>query len=109
MSNDPTFRVIAEHRRIFKAWQKASCPENGSMYELYFNASNQLFRTAPTTTKGVLALLNYVIGKHDCSGHWGAIGVEFPRPLLRSIREATKRAATGLPYGTLEGHAPMAH
>jgi hypothetical protein len=42
MSNDPTFRVIAEHRRIFKAWQKASCPENGSMYELYFNASNQL-------------------------------------------------------------------
>jgi hypothetical protein len=91
MSSDPVLAVIAEHRRIYEAWEKA--PRDGRdiaeqpITELYLDASNRLFQTAPTTIAGTLALLDYVIGKHDCIGHWGVYGVDFAGAILESIRE----------------------
>jgi hypothetical protein len=98
MSTDPIFAAIAEHQRIYKAWKKAVRSarardiEEEPVHELCLDASDRLFRTAPTTIAGILALLDYVIGKHDEVGHWGACGVEFPRPILRSIREGLTTA-----------------
>jgi hypothetical protein len=99
MNKDPILTVIAEHKRIYKAWKKQDCPEDGPLSELYADVSQRLFETPPSTITGVLALLNYVIkGKHDRYGYWGAWQMP-DGELLRSIRKgltvAMKQDATG--------------
>jgi hypothetical protein len=91
MSNDPIFAAIAEHRRIHKIWNRAR--DNEDLNALYVAASRRLCRTAPTTTDGLLALLDYVIGKHYDETYWAYVGVAFHRPLLNSIRESLRAAA----------------
>lgn len=95
MNDDPIVAAIAHHQRIYKAWLKVGNPDEGQISDLYDDASQRLFETAPSTIKGVIALLNYVIkGKHDCSERWGYRGVDFAGPILRSIRKGlttTKR------------------
>jgi len=91
MSNDPIITVIAEHRYIYKVWHRAEGRAQDQLFELYVDASQRLFETTPSTIGGTLALLNYVIGKHDNIEHWNACGVDFSR-ILRSI---CKRLTTG--------------
>ena len=88
MSNDPILAVIEEHKRIYKAWRKTA-PDMGGLDlqldELFYEVSDRLFNTAPTTIVGVLALLDYVIGKYDDAMWWAQIGIKFSQPILRSI------------------------
>jgi hypothetical protein len=89
MSDAPILAAIAEHRRIVKAMRATvrNIKDDDPMWDLYRDASDRLFGTVPTTVAGAISLLNYVIGKHDSVGHWGAVGVEFPRRLLKSIQK----------------------
>jgi hypothetical protein len=91
MNNDPILTVIVEHRRIYKIWSKAR--DNEDLFALYAAASRRLCRTTPATTDGVLALLDYIIGKRYDETYWAQVGVTFYRPLLNSIRERLRTAA----------------
>jgi hypothetical protein len=93
MSNDPIFAVIAEHRRIYRAWNRAR--PNEDLFDLYAEASGRLCRTTPTTADGVLALLDYVISKRYDDSYWAQGGFAFYRPLLNSIREGLRANGSG--------------
>jgi hypothetical protein len=94
--------AIAEHRHAYKAWQawltldidcRAECHEASDLlFEAFLNASDRLFRTKPATVADALALLNYIIGKHDDPLWFAQGGVELTKPILRSIREVLRTA-----------------
>jgi hypothetical protein len=88
MNEDPIIAMIAEHRRIHKTWVNQKWPDDGPLFELYADVSERLFETPPSTIKGILALLDYIIkGNHDRYGYWGTHMAEGPSPILCSIRK----------------------
>ena len=94
--SDPIFAMIAEHRRILKAYDKTVRDPRGDIdpvFELYQDASERLFRTVPTTVAGVLAMLDYIVDSRGAVvEHWVCGGIGFPRVALSSIRRGPREA-----------------